>query len=74
MNKWINDPKKWTDVYSCKSYDYLEVVASGKVPVYSKLLGRYVDKDKKEELEDNLQNGVTPVMAPKADASSDLPF
>lgn len=76
MDKWINDPKKWSDVYSCKSYDYLEVIANGGIPVYSKLLGRYVDKDKKDELESSTNSAVSqqPVQTATIDPNSELPF
>lgn len=42
---WINDPKKWTDVYTIKPYEYMDVVLGGGVPRYDKELGKYVDKD-----------------------------
>lgn len=43
--KWINDPKKWTDVYKVKPYDYMYVVASGGVPMYSREQGKYIDRE-----------------------------
>lgn len=72
MDKWINDPKKWTDVYSCKSYDYLEVVANGGIPEYSKLLGRYVNRADKDKLETDFQNGTTTTSP--VNEESGLPF
>jgi hypothetical protein len=41
---WINDEKTWTDVYSIKNYEYLEIVVKGGVPVYDKVNKCYVDK------------------------------
>jgi hypothetical protein len=43
-NAWLNDPKTWKDVYSLKSADYLELVVNGKIPVFSKEKGTYVEK------------------------------
>ena len=53
---WINDPKKWTDVYTTKSYDYMEVILGGGVPRFDKDLGRYVDKEEYQAR----QNGGVP--------------
>lgn len=43
-NSWLNDEKTWKDVYSNKTADYLELVVNGKIPVYNKELGKYVEK------------------------------
>ena len=43
-NSWLNDEKTWKDVYSNKSSDYLELVVNGKIPVYNKELGKFVEK------------------------------
>lgn len=43
-NSWLNDEKTWKDVYSLKGADYLELVVNGKVPVYNKELGKFVEK------------------------------
>ena len=43
-NSWLNDEKTWKDVYSNKSSEYLELVVNGKIPVYDKELGKYVEK------------------------------
>ena len=43
-NGWLTDPKTWKDVYSNKNADYLELVVNGKIPVYNKELGKYVEK------------------------------
>lgn len=52
MAEWVNDPKKWTDVYTVKPLGYMEVVASGGVPVYSKELGKWVDKNEAKKASD----------------------
>ena len=43
-NGWLTDPKTWKDVYSNKTAEYLELVVNGKIPVYNKELGKYVEK------------------------------
>ena len=39
---WINDEKDWMDMYRVKSYDYLQIIADDKTPVYSKAVGGFV--------------------------------
>lgn len=56
---WINDPKKWTDVYTVKPYDYMSVIVQGGVPVFSKEKNTYVDREQainetKKEIDENL--------------------
>jgi len=60
---WINDSKKWNEVYTVKPYEYMEIVVKGGVPVFDKNQNKYVDSaekaeaDKKaaeEELKENL--------------------
>ena len=58
-SSWINDTKKWTDVYTVKPYDYMSVIVQGGVPVFSKEKNTYVDKDEanaiaEKEIEENL--------------------
>ena len=52
---WIQDEKKWYEVYTVKPYEYMAIVALGGVPVYDKEFGKYVDRDEvnkaKEEAE-----------------------
>ena len=53
--KWINDPKKWYDVYTVKPYDYMEIVAMGGVPVFDKEQNRYVDKLEAEKAKEEAE-------------------
>ena len=48
IEEWVNDPKDWRDMYSCKDFHYLEIVADGGIPVYSPELNQYVVKEEKE--------------------------
>lgn len=41
---WLNDEKKWNEVYPVKPYEYMAIVMKGGVPYYSKEKGGYVDK------------------------------
>ena len=43
-NCWLNDEKTWKDVYSNKTADYLDLVVNGKIPVYNKEMGKFVEK------------------------------
>jgi len=43
-NSWLNDEKTWKDVYANKTADYLTLVVDGKVPVYSKEEGKFVER------------------------------
>ena len=48
---WVNDEKKWTDVFTVKPYDYMSVIVEGGIPVFDKKRNKYVDKAKLEEEE-----------------------
>ena len=45
MKKWIYDTKKWQDVFTCKSYEYLELVSQMRVPWFDKSIEKWVDKE-----------------------------
>lgn len=61
---WINDTQTWEDAYPVRSYDYMEIVLQGGVPIWSQDLKRFVDKTlndkineelKEQEIKDNLK-------------------
>ena len=63
MEKWVNDPMRWEDVYSIKDYDYMALVVQGEYPVWSKNLNRWIAKSdaqtianeaKVQEIQENL--------------------
>ena len=68
---WIEDPKKWNEVYTYKPYDYMSIIVQGGKPVFSKEHNKYVDKDELDkeanaEIEANLTKpkvdlSVTPI-------------
>lgn len=56
---WINDEKVWSDIYVTKSYDYMSVIVEGGIPVYDKVKGTYVDKNKSIEEHREMQEANT---------------
>jgi len=62
--KWINDEKKWYEVYTVKSYEYMSIVSEGGVPVFSQEEKKYVnkleaDKVKEEAEKERLEEALT---------------
>lgn len=45
MEAWIKDEKKWQDVFTPKSYEYLQLVADNKIPWYDKDQKKWIDKE-----------------------------
>ena len=48
MKAWIYDKKKWQDVFTCKPYEYLNLVSQMRVPWFDKKNGVWVDKEEYE--------------------------
>jgi len=48
VNSWINDELTWSDVYSKKSEDYLEMVAKGEVPRWDSETKKWVSNSSEE--------------------------
>ena len=48
MKRWIFDTKKWQDVFTCKPYEYLNLVSQMKTPWFDKSKGIWVDKEEYE--------------------------
>lgn len=58
---WINDPKRWDEVYTTKSYDYMAIVVQNGVPVFDKEKNTYVDKYAAQaEAEAEIDKNLTP--------------
>ena len=54
LDKWIDDPKKWSDVFVAKPYEYLAIILDGKMPFFDKEKGIWRPKDEKDnEKEEN---------------------
>jgi len=80
INSWVNDELTWSDVYSKKPEEYLEMIAKGEVPKWDSETKKYVSNlseettlmspsTSKSELEVN-----TPDPQDDADIDDDLPF
>ena len=41
---WLADTRTWEDVYSVRTYDYLEIIVKGGVPAWDKEAKKFVDK------------------------------
>lgn len=66
---WLSDARTWEDVYSVRTYDYLEIIVRGGIPVWDKEEKKFVDKaalstdNSDAELESELTMGVENVKA-----------
>ena len=49
--KWINDQKKWYEVYTVKPYEYMSIIIQGGGPIYGKADGGFIDKVEKDKQE-----------------------
>lgn len=57
MLEWINDSKKWSDVFTIKPYDYLSVILEGEIPFFDKTLNKWVTKaEKRDERQDAIDD------------------
>lgn len=76
---WINDSKKWSDVYKVKPFEYMEIIACGGVPVFDKEKNKYVDKNdalaEKEEEQRLSESNAEEIPAEFASPiNNDMPF
>ena len=44
LMQWLNDKKRWQDVFTAKPYEYLSLISEGKYPWYDSGLKKWVDK------------------------------
>jgi len=76
-NKWINDEKKWSDVYKVKPYDYMSILLDGDVPYFNKEKNCYVGKlaesngNQEEETQDD---DPEPIYSAHSTEDTDLPY
>lgn len=76
---WLGDARTWEDVYSVKSYDYLEIIVRGETPVWDKEAKKFVAKsettsEETEKLDNELTVGIETVKADvKAAATTTAP-
>ena len=85
-DKWIDDPKVWSDVFVAKPYEYMQLIIEGKIPWFDRNEGKWVEKrdikkDKEsedreaEEAEKSANTGIN-IDMPKFDDDDEdsLPF
>ena len=77
--EWINDELTWSDVYSKKGEDYLEIVANGEVPKWSTESSKWISSsqlDSQSEETISAPKASTPVVDPQDEdeVDEDLPF
>jgi len=72
---WLDDELTWSDVYSKKGEDYLEMVARGEVPRWDTASSKWVSNLTTEETI-GAPKSSTPIVDPQddADVDGDLPF
>ncbi len=73
---WLDDELTWSDVYSKKGEDYLEMVARGEVPRWDNDSKKWVSNLTAEETIGGGASKSTPVVDPQEDddVDGDLPF
>lgn len=60
VSEWVGDARTWEDVYSVRSYDYLEILVRGDIPVWDKEAKKFVAKSEaKAEGGDGLEAELT---------------
>lgn len=60
VKEWTSDARTWEDVYSVRSYDYMEIIVRGEVPVWDKDAKQFVSKTSVKAPEsDNLEAELT---------------
>lgn len=61
LNEWVGDTRTWEDVYSVRTYDYLEIIVRGYTPVWDKDEKRFVAKElaKEEGTKNTLESELT---------------
>ena len=59
--EWLADERTWEDVYSVRTYDYLEIIVRGYTPVWDKEEKRFVAKEliKEDETKNTLESELT---------------
>jgi hypothetical protein len=74
-NTWVKDELMWSDVYSKKGEDYLEMVAKGETPRWDTNSNKWVSNSTAEETI-SAPKSSTPVVDPQSedDADEELPF
>lgn len=51
VDEWVNDEKKWSDVFTVKPYEYLSIILDGEIPFYDKTNNTWVTKGRARDEE-----------------------
>jgi len=70
-DSWINDELIWSDVYSKKPEEYLEMIAKGEVPRWDTTTGKYVSNST-QEIEMSKPSSPTNTSIPQIDPQEDM--
>jgi hypothetical protein len=78
MRQWIFDSKRWQDVFTCKPYEYLSLVAQMRTPWFDRANGVWVDKDefedknkkKTEDIDSDINAAKNAVLNPNTEQTS----
>lgn len=73
---WLEDELVWSDVYSKRGEDYLEMIAKGEVPRWDSVTGKWVSNLVSEEDMGSAVKKSAPIVDPQGEeeADDDLPF
>jgi hypothetical protein len=85
IEQWVNDTKKWSDVFAVKPYDYLSIVLDGEIPFFDKNEKKWVVKENKSESNNKqseeqvekaseINNNIEKLVPTSSLDNSDLPF
>ena len=80
LKEWLEDEKKWDDVFTIKSYEYMKIVIDGGEPWFDKPTNKWIDKKelaKEEEVETDDENTYSENEPSDVNSGSDehdLPF
>lgn len=87
IDEWVNNSKRWSDVFAVKPFEYLEIVSEGGIPYFDKSQSKWVPWDEdysnkkvtEEAAEVNHEimtsaANVKQMDVPQADGESELPF
>lgn len=76
LKSWIDDSLVWSDVYSKKSDDYLDIVANGETPKWDQNTNKWISSSQIEAMDDVAQQSeyISEDPQEEEDSDEDLPF
>jgi len=58
LNEWVSDEKKWYNVFTLKSYEFMEIVLNGGEPWFHKPLDKWIDKKDLKAIQEEAERKV----------------